>query len=283
MAGASVKLTSDPAYVHKCSMLVIFIDSESIFATIARDQVIFIDEGTIKLTCLSIAGAFITCKVDVGGILRSQKRVDLPDLKMSLPIISEYDKSILELAVKEKLDFVFCSFISNAECIIEIRKALGTEGENIKLVSKIESREGIRNLASIIDVSDGILIGRGALSTEVTQEKLFIAQFYIAAMCNKVGCPVIVTQELLESTKNQVLPTRAEVSDLANAVENGADVIMISNASIFSDRSNSIIQIASQVCKESEAALRRFPFDEWVNIKFMYKFVMLLNSNIEEQ
>lgn len=189
---------------------------------------ILVDDGLIEMEVISKNDKEITCLVKNNGIIKSNKGVNVPGEKINLPSITEKDRSDILFAIENDFDFIAASFVRKAEDVYEIRKILEENKSEIKIISKIENQEGVENIDKIIEASDGIMVARGDLGVEIKTEFIPKIQKEIIRKCNLVGKPVITATQMLDSMIRNPRPTRAEVTDVANAIIDGSDCIMLS-------------------------------------------------------
>lgn len=195
---------------------------------VAAGNKILIDDGLIELEVVKVDGTEIVCTVINGGELGEKKGVNVPNVKIKLPALTEKDKEDIRFGIKQGFDFIAASFVRNAACIQEIKEILWAHDADIPVIAKIENAEGIANIDEIIRVADGIMVARGDMGVEIPAEQVPHIQKEIIRKCNAAYKPVITATQMLDSMIRNPRPTRAEVTDVANAIYDGTDVVMLS-------------------------------------------------------
>jgi pyruvate kinase len=189
---------------------------------------ILIDDGNIELRCTGVLGIEVHVEVIYGGKLRPKKGINLPNTYVSEPSLTKKDKEDLMFGLEQDVDWVALSFVRAASDIMELRQIIKESGKQVRIISKIETPYALKNIDEIIKVSDALMVARGDLAVEVPMESVPVAQKMMIRKCNKAGKPVIVATQMMESMVHNARPTRAEASDVANAVVDGADAVMLS-------------------------------------------------------
>src|SRR5690606_20175681 len=206
----------------------VWVQYPGIVHDVAEGGYLLLDDGNLMFQAVEVTSTEVRCRVIVGGTLSDRKKVNLPGTKVSLPALSDKDIADIRFAVEMDVDFVAGSFIRKAQDVLEIRRVIEEAGGHQQIISKVESQEGFDNLEAILQVSDGLMVARGDLGVEVPTEEVPLMQKRMIERANAMGKPVITATQMLESMVNRPRPTRAEASDVANAIMDGTDAIMLS-------------------------------------------------------
>lgn len=202
---------------------------KDLYKDVEKGKIILINDGTIELVVTDIVNKDIICEIIQGGYLTNRKSINVPDLVLNLPSITNKDIEDIKYGIKVGFDYIAASFVRKPQDVIAIKEVLKQNGgEDIKVISKIENREGINNFDEILNVSDGIMVARGDLGVEIPMEEVPIYQKQFIKKTYSQGKPVITATQMLESMITNSKPTRAEVSDIANAIYDGSSAIMLS-------------------------------------------------------
>ncbi|MCE5171300.1 pyruvate kinase [Paenibacillus profundus] len=217
---------------------------------------ILIDDGLIGLTVVDVQGTEIKCKIVNGGTIKSRKGVNVPGVKISLPGITEKDANDIIFGIEQGVDFIAASFVRKASDVMEIRNLLDKHNaKHIQIISKIENQEGVDNLDEILEASDGLMVARGDLGVEIPAEEVPLVQKRMIEKCNTVGKPVITATQMLDSMQRNPRPTRAEASDVANAIFDGTDAIMLSGETAAGKYPVESVLTMSRIAEKAESAL----------------------------
>lgn len=216
---------------------------------------ILIDDGLIDLEIEKVDGTEMFCHVVSGGELGQRKGVNVPKTRIDLPGLTEKDRDDIRFGIEQEFDFIAASFVRNAGVIREIRQMLNAAGSGMKIIAKIENEEGIENLDEIIQESDGIMVARGDLGVEIPPQTLPYIQKTMIRKCNLACKTVIVATQMLDSMIRNPRPTRAEVTDVANAVYEGADAVMLSGETAMGKYPVEAVKMMAQICRDTEEHL----------------------------
>jgi pyruvate kinase len=224
---------------------------------VKKGDLVMVDDGKKKFQVVEIKGEDVVCKILVGGNTKGRRGVNLPNSDLSVSSITEKDRTDLEFGVKNKVDFMALSFVRKPEDIIELREILKKKKCKAKIVAKIETPQAIANIDKIIKLSDGIMVARGDLAIEVPFEKVPLYQKMIIKKCNKLGKFVITATQMMESMIKSPVPTRAEVSDVANAILDGTDAIMLSEETTLGEYPVEAVSAMTRIAEEIEGSLKQ--------------------------
>ena len=213
-----------------------------------------VDNGLINLQVLSKENRIMRCKVIDGGVLKSKRHVNLPGVRVNLPAITDKDRRDIEFAKSQEVDFIALSFVRQASDIDDLKILLGSKAEKIKVIAKLEDQEAITNMVEITAAADGIMVARGDLGVEIRLEVLPRIQRRIIRTCAEMGKRVIVATHMLESMIENAMPTRAEVTDVANAVYEEADAIMLSGETTVGRYPIKCVEILDRIARSTESS-----------------------------
>ena len=270
VTGDEIEITTDdiPGTKNKISTSYKLLPSD---AKVGND--ILIDDGLIQLKVKKKNKNSVVCEIVEGGILKPKKGMNLPDMQLSTPSFSEKDLNNLEFALNHRVDFVALSFVRKAEDIKSLRKILSEKNKVIPIIAKIEKPEAVKNFDEILNEADGIMVARGDLGVELDPEDVPLIQKQIIKKCKSVGKLVITATQMLESMIHNPVPTRAEASDVANAVWDGTDVVMLSGETSVGKFP------VEAVCTMNNILLKTESSSDF-NINIKYEIPQQLNDNL---
>jgi pyruvate kinase len=220
----------------------------------ADDNVLLAD-GTIVMSVVSKDKDSALCRVTQGGLLRSRQGVNLPGVKLSAPAMSEEDRAYAAWAARRELDFVSLSFVRSPAEVLELKELIKANGGHARVIAKIEKREALDRLDEIVEAADGIMVARGDLGVEVDVASIALEQKRIIAACHRIGKPVITATQMLDSMQHQLRPTRAEATDVANAILDGTDACMLSGETAIGEYPRETVEMMNRIMLATEAAI----------------------------
>jgi pyruvate kinase len=237
--------------ITKCS-----VSYKELYKDVKKGTRILINDGLVELEVINIKDKDIVCEVLNGGVIGNHKGVNVPGVKVNLPSLTEKDIEDIKFAVENEFDFIAASFIRKASDVIDIKKVLESfDGQDIRVIAKIENREAIENVDEIIKVSDGIMVARGDLGVEIPVEEVPVVQKMLIEKCYKSGKPVITATQMLDSMIRNPRPTRAETSDIANAIYDGTSVIMLSGETAVGKYPVETLETMAKIARKAEASI----------------------------
>ena len=238
-----------------------YVNYEKLPAEVKKGGIIYLDDGKKKLEVVSTTKNEVHCIVRVGGELKGRRGVNVPGAYLSISSLTSKDKKDLEFGIEQGVDYMALSFVRRPEDVVELRNILNKKkAGSIQIISKVETQEAVDNLDEIIKVSDGIMVARGDLAIEIPAEYVPLIQKEIIRKCNKLGKPVITATQMLESMIHSPVPTRAEVSDVANAVLDGTDAVMLSEETTLGEYPVQAVETLKRVAIHMEKAYKHEEF-----------------------
>jgi len=250
--GAEFILTTQPT---KGNEKQVFVNYENLPQDVFSGSMILLDDGLLQLQVIETTDKEVKCKVLAGGRLSSNKGVNLPDVTTRLPAITKKDIADLDFALKSKADWIAMSFVRSASDVRQLKDLIGQVGYSTPVIAKIEKHEAVKNINEIIDASDGIMIARGDLGVEMSAEEVPIIQKEIISKTIRAGKPVITATQMLESMVHSPRPTRAEASDVANAIYDGTDAVMLSAETATGSYPIEAVKIMASIAEKTESAI----------------------------
>jgi pyruvate kinase len=248
--GDIVFIKGDPTKATTPEM--VYVSYENFVRDIPVGSNILIDDGELELKVIEKDIDKLTCKASNDGYIQGKKSVNIPSVHITLPTITEKDKDFIEFAAEQNVDFIAHSFVRNKEDVMAVQEILNEKKSNIKIIAKIENQDGVDNIEEILDHAYGIMIARGDLAIEIPKERIPIVQKQLIRKCIEKRKPVITATQMLHTMIKNPRPTRAEVSDVANAIYDGSDAIMLSGETAYGDYALESVQTMTQIALEIE-------------------------------
>jgi pyruvate kinase len=262
--GSRINIIGDPD--KKSTADTIYVSYRTFSADIPSESVILIDDGDIKLTAMRRRGDAMECLIENDGVLGSRKSVNVPSVKINLPSLTDKDRQFIEMAAKNDIDFIAHSFVRSKDDVLDVKSELKKYDSDIKIIAKIENEEGVDNIDEILDNVYGIMVARGDLAIEIPYEKIPGIQRMIINRCIISRKPVIVATQMLHSMITNPRPTRAEVSDVANAIYSQTDAIMLSGETANGKYPVEAVQTMTRIALEIEKNKEKFLDIPYLNV-----------------
>ncbi len=251
--GDTVEIVDDPT--KPCQKGVLYTTYPNMSEDVPVGSDILIDDGSVELEVVSKEKGKLICKVMNEGLIKGHKSVNVPNVHINLPAVTEKDRKFIHWAISADIDFIAHSFVRSAKDLKEIQEILDSAGSHLKIISKIENQQGIDNLDDILTYCYGVMVARGDLGVEIPAEKIPIVQKNIVRACRSRKKPVIIATQMLQSMIDNPRPTRAEVTDVANAIFQSADAIMLSGESAFGKYPVEAVKTMTKIALETEQTI----------------------------
>jgi pyruvate kinase len=284
------KLEKEPIMLHKGNLVTLTVDESSsntqrIFVnykqlpeSVVPGSLIYLSDGFIQLRCLEVSGKDVKCEVVIGGQLYSQKGLNLPGAKIFLDPVTEKDLKIVEFALNEDIDTFSISFIENAEDINKVRDFAAARGKSVNIVAKIERRQAVDNIGEILIEADALMVARGDLGVEIPIQEVPSIQKELIQDAKLLGIPVITATQMLASMTDNIRPTRAEATDVANAILDGTDAVMLSEETAMGNYPVEAVEMMAKIAKTTEEWRSR---TKW-GLDTMLQGIMIQDMSIDE-
>jgi pyruvate kinase len=256
-------LTSRPEFAKDCSQDIGFVSYEYLADEVPEGSSILLDDGKVEMLVEKIdrQQRDLHCRVVVGGVLSSNKGVNFPGVYLSVKALTDKDRTDLMFGLDQGVDWVALSFVRNPQDVLEIKDLIASAGKSVPVIAKIEKHEAIEQMDAVLTLCDGVMVARGDLGVEVPAEDVPILQKRLIAKCNQLGIPVITATQMLDSMVNNPRPTRAEVSDVANAILDGTDAVMLSNETATGNYPVEAVETMAAIAQRIEQEQRRITSD----------------------
>jgi pyruvate kinase len=247
----------------ECDRTISYVSYDKLAEEVPENATILLDDGKVEMKVVKIdrSNQELHCRVVVGGILSSNKGVNFPGVFLSIKALTEKDREDLMFGLDQGVDWVALSFVRNPQDILEIKDLITAAGKSIPVIAKIEKHEAIEQMEAILSLCDGVMVARGDLGVELPAEEVPLLQKRLITTSNKLGIPVITATQMLDSMVNNPRPTRAEVSDIANAILDGTDAIMLSNETAVGSYPVEAVKTMAQIAQRIEQEKHRIPPD----------------------
>jgi pyruvate kinase len=263
-------LTSRPEYAKDCSQDLGYVSYEHLADEVPEGSKILLDDGKVEMLVEKIdrQQGDLHCRVVVGGVLSSNKGVNFPGVYLSIKALTDKDRTDLMFGLDQGVDWVALSFVRNPQDVLEIKDLIASAGKSVPVIAKIEKHEAIEQMDAVLALCDGVMVARGDLGVELPAEDVPILQKRLIAKANKLGIPVITATQMLDSMVNNPRPTRAEVSDVANAILDGTDAVMLSNETATGNYPIEAVETMAAIAQRIEIEQRRKSPDKNSNGKW---------------